>query len=102
MTLGCPDSEWQLRAYENPEHEYWAFARTLQPRRCETQIDSLNYLLFRQSKVDGEHRYAWNEETLTRTLRQSGLTNISRRPFDPRLDSERRRIGTLYMHAIKP
>lgn len=95
--VGVPDTEWPLRGYGNPHHDYWPFAPTWHPKSCETQLDHINYH-FRQ---DDQHKYAWDEETLTRSLRRSGFANIVRREFDPSLDTESRRIGTLYMRAVK-
>jgi predicted SAM-dependent methyltransferase len=96
--VGVPDTEWPLRAYGNPDNNYWPFAPTWHPSSCETQLDHINYH-FRQGE---QHKYAWDEETLTRSLRRSGFVCIIRRPFDGMLDSESRKIGTLYMRAIKP
>jgi predicted SAM-dependent methyltransferase len=99
--VGVPDTDWPLRAWGNPHDEYWRFARSILPEWCETHLDLVNYH-FRQDKLHGEHKYAWNEETLARTLRRSGFTHVERRAFDQSLDSEARRIGTLYMRACKP
>jgi predicted SAM-dependent methyltransferase len=95
--VGVPDTEWPLRAYGSPEHSYWPFAPTCHPKSCETQLDHINYH-FRQGE---QHKYAWDEETLTRSLQQAGFVCVTRRPFDAMLDSESRKIGTLYMRAIK-
>ena len=99
--VGVPDTDWPLRAWGNPSDEYWGFARSILPEWCETNLDLVNYH-FRQDKLHGEHKYAWNEETLTRSLRRSGFTHIERREFDLSLDSESRKTGTLYMRAVKP
>lgn len=96
--VGVPDTEWPLRGYGNPDHDYWLFAPTWHPNTCETQLDHINYH-FRQGE---QHKYAWDEETLRRSLRRSGFVSIVRRDFDPVLDSQSRKIGTLYMRAIKP
>jgi len=96
--VGVPDTEWPLRGYGNPDNDYWDFAPTWHPRSCETQLDHINYH-FRQGE---QHKYAWDEETLTRSLQRSGFVCIARRPFDAAMDSEARKIGTLYMRAIKP
>jgi predicted SAM-dependent methyltransferase len=95
--VGVPDTEWPLRAYGNPDDPYWPFAKVVHPEWCETQLDHINYH-FRQGT---EHKYAWDFETLARTLRSFGFTDIARREFDPERDSESRRIGTLYMTAVK-
>ena len=98
FNVGVPDTEWPLRAYGNPDNPYWPFSKTVHPQWCETQLDHINYH-FRQ---DGEHKYAWDFETLARSLRRFGFTEVSRREFDPALDAEFRRTGTLYVTAIKP
>ena len=95
--VGVPDTEWPLRGYGNPDHDYWPFAPSWHPESCETQLDHINYH-FRQGE---QHKYAWDEETLARSLRRAGFANIVRRDFDASLDTESRRIGTLYMRAIK-
>jgi predicted SAM-dependent methyltransferase len=97
--VGVPDSEWPIRSYGNAEDEYWRFVKNRwHPAWCDTQLDHINYH-FRQ---DGEHKYAWDAETLARSLRQAGFAGVARREFDSRLDSESRRIGTLYMRGMKP
>jgi predicted SAM-dependent methyltransferase len=98
--VGVPDTDWPLCAWRNSDHEYWRFARSILPKWCETRLDLINYH-FRQDKLHGEHKYAWDEETLARSLRSSGFTRFERRSFDPTLDSELRRTGTLYMRAFK-
>ncbi len=102
--VGVPDTDWPLRAWGNPNDEYWLSVRSsgsILPEWCETNLDVVNYH-FRQDKLHGEHKYAWDEETLARSLRRAGFTRAEPRAFDPSLDSEPRKIGTLYMRAYKP
>jgi predicted SAM-dependent methyltransferase len=96
--VGVPDTEWPLRGYGNPDYDYWTFAPKVHPKCCQTQLDHINFH-FRQGE---EHKYAWDEETLARALETSGFVSIKRRGFDPELDSESRKTGTLYMRAMKP
>mgnify|MGYP001278551737 CR=1 FL=1 len=98
LDIGVPDTEWAIHAYGNPEHDYWRHAPTWHPGECETQLDHINYH-FRQGE---QHKYAWDEETLSNLLHRSGFECISRRAFDATLDTESRRIGTLYIRAFKP
>jgi predicted SAM-dependent methyltransferase len=94
-----PDTEPPLKAYRNSDASYWSVeAKRWHPAWCETELDHINFH-FRQ---DGEHKYAWDGETLGRTLKAAGFTAITRREFDPRMDTEERRIGSLYMKAAKP
>jgi predicted SAM-dependent methyltransferase len=94
-----PDTEPVLKAYGDQRATYWSTAaKDWHPGWCETELDHLNYH-FRQ---DGEHKYAWDAQTLARTLQSAGFSSAVRREFDPHLDSEARRIGSLYMIATKP
>lgn len=95
--VGVPDTAWAIRAYGNVNDEYWRLAKYWHPTDCETQMDHINHH-FRQGV---EHKFAWDEETLTRTLEIRGFRNVLRREFDPSLDTESRRAGTLYMRGNK-
>jgi predicted SAM-dependent methyltransferase len=99
--VGVPDTAWPLHAYGNPDDSYWRFDKAILPKSYEMQLDVINYH-FRQDKEHGEHKYAWDEETLARSLQRSGFVGVVRREFDPTLDSESRKKGTLYMRATKP
>ncbi len=96
--VGVPDTEWPLRGYGKPDHEHCPFAPTWHPEMCETQLDHINYH-FRQGE---QHKYAWDEENLDKIATAVRFRVYTRRPFDPNLDTESRRIGTLYMRVIKP
>jgi len=95
--VGVPDTAWPLRAYGDSDDPYWPFVEMEDPGWCKTQLDHINYH-FRQGK---EHKYAWDQETLTRILLRFGFTNVASREFDPALDAESRKRGTLYVRAIK-
>jgi predicted SAM-dependent methyltransferase len=95
--VGVPDTEWPLKAYGDPTNSYWLFAPTCHPPTCENQLDHINYH-FRQGE---QHKYAWDEESLRRSLHKAGFRAINRRPFDASLDCPSRKTGTLYMRAIK-
>jgi predicted SAM-dependent methyltransferase len=96
--VGVPDTEWAVRAYGDRNHDYWRHTARWHPDDCKTQMDHINFH-FRQGK---RHKYAWDEETLKGLLQRSGFEFVTRRPFDATLDTESRRVGTLYMRAIKP
>jgi predicted SAM-dependent methyltransferase len=99
FSVGVPDTEWPLRCYATDDDAYFKVAREeWHPAWCDTRMHSINYH-FRQGV---EHKYAYDEETLTRVLEQAGFVQVRRRPFDPELDHEMRRRGTLYMDARKP
>lgn len=99
LSIGVPDTEWPLRAYADPSDEYWRLCREVwHPSDCKTRMDSINYH-FRQC---GEHKWAWDEESLLLALRQAGFQDAKRREYDPALDLDSRRVGTLYVEARKP
>jgi len=94
-----PDTETPLQAYGHPQASYWTtLAKRWHPDWCETQLDHINYH-FRQ---DGEHKYAWDADTLARTLKRAGFQEIRRREFNSEMDSKEREQGSLYMIASKP
>ena len=98
FSVGVPDTEWPLQAYVGPDDKNyfaWSKANCL-PEWCQTRIDDINYH-FRQ---DGEHRFAYDYETLNFALTEAGFSNIKQRSFDANLDTEQRRIGTLYVDAL--
>jgi len=61
-------------------------------------MHNLNYH-FRQGK---KHKYAYDFETLAQILSRAGFVSVVRRSFDPALDDEKRKLGTLYVDASKP
>jgi predicted SAM-dependent methyltransferase len=99
FSVGVPDTEWPLQAYAGPDDKnYFAWSKeNCLPEWCQTRIDDINYH-FRQ---DGEHRFAYDYETLHLALMEAGFSNIRQRSFDANLDTEKRRIGTLYVEAVK-
>src|SRR5215472_6850021 len=99
FSVGVPDTEWPLQAYVGPDDKnYFAWSKVnCLPEWCQTRIDDINYH-FRQ---DGEHRFAYDYETLHHALMEAGFSNIRQRAFDAGLDTESRRIGTLYVDAVK-
>lgn len=99
--LVVPDAGRALTAYGTGEADFFA-ARTVRSYLSEeraTPMHIINYI-FRQ---DGQHKYAYDEETLAQVLNANGFAEARRRAFDPSIDSERRyRANSLYMEAIKP
>lgn len=95
FSVGVPDTEWVLDAtadwIEAAKRHGWHPG-------CSTKMERLNDH-FRQG---GEHKYAWDFETLEKTLQNAGFGNIRRRDFDPELDAKWRECGTLYVDAVRP
>ena len=101
FSVGVPDAAASVRNYiRNDREGYARFAASNPnyPTWLQIPMHSLNYT-FRQF---GDHKYAWDEEILTMALEAAGFVRVRRRSFDPQLDSEHRRDGTLYMEGSKP
>jgi predicted SAM-dependent methyltransferase len=98
--IGVPDTEWPLQEYCDVRNDdYFGIARqSWHPAWCTTPMEHINYH-FRQ---DGEHRFAYDFTTLEKVLLLSGFVNVTRVDFDPAIDSESRKTGTLYVTALKP
>lgn len=98
FSIVVPDTEWPLKSYANQDEEYFFIARKLwHPVWCNTRMHNLNYH-FRQGR---EHKYAYDFETLSQILSEIGFVSILRRSFNPAIDDESRRIGSLYVDAYK-
>jgi predicted SAM-dependent methyltransferase len=101
FSLGVPDAEESLRAYAAGDRGFFQRERELWPPYpdwCDTPMHHVNYT-FRYGQ---QHKYAYDLETLARTLSKAGFQDPQRRPFNPELDSEYRRVCTLYVEARKP
>jgi predicted SAM-dependent methyltransferase len=94
LDLLVPDAEGMIEEYMRrgsvgvPD-DWWG------PRWCDTAMHRLNYL-FRQGR---EHKYAYDEETLSRALMSAGFVRAWRRAFDPAIDQPNHEIGSLCMTA---
>jgi predicted SAM-dependent methyltransferase len=95
LHIGVPDAEIALQDYANRDgalsSEWWG------PRWCDTAMHRVNYV-FRQGR---EHQYAYDFETLQRTLLAVGFIEVTRRPFDPALD-HRNPTRSLFVIAHTP
>jgi predicted SAM-dependent methyltransferase len=99
FSVGVPDTEWPVSSYAGENQEYFRIAREQwHPAWCDTRMHNLNYH-FRQGT---KHKYAYDFETLERILSRAGFVSVARRSFDPALDDEKRKLGTLYVDARKP
>jgi predicted SAM-dependent methyltransferase len=104
LRLSVPDTEWPLHDYrDGPKAPYFLACKEnsdswWHPSYCTTRLEHINFH-FRQ---DGQHRFAYDEETLSKVLDLAGFAEIKRVDFDPELDSEHRRVGSLIISARKP
>ena len=101
FNVGVPDTKWPLFEYSKIESKgYFDLMKSSEahPAWCSTDLEHINFH-FRQ---DGEHLFAYDEETLRHALSRNGFVSIKKRLFDPSLDTENRKIGTLYMCGSVP
>jgi predicted SAM-dependent methyltransferase len=101
IKLVVPDAGRALIAYGTNEHEFFAArrVRSYLAKERPTSMHIVNYI-FRQ---DGQHKYAYDAETLAQALELAGFIDARQRPFDPAIDSEHRRgVSSLYMEAVTP
>jgi predicted SAM-dependent methyltransferase len=100
LSLSVPDAEWPLTDYSRGlDAPFFKVGRESGwfPATA-TRLEPINRY-FRQA---GEHRYMYDFESLQDLLGQAGFVEISRRPFDPEMDTETRRVGSLFVLARKP
>ena len=105
FSVGVPDAEEALFQYAQGKLpallQEWSQDKNLRwfPQWVwTTPMHYINFF-FRQGR---EHKYAYDFETLARVLTEAGFTDVKRRDFQPDIDSEHRRDGTLYVDAFKP
>ncbi|MFV1958169.1 MAG: methyltransferase domain-containing protein [Planctomycetota bacterium] len=100
FSVGVPDTEEPLRSYVAGDGAYAQRAREKwkHPAWCATALDHVNHH-FRQ---EGEHRWAYDFESLAHALGTAGFEAVRRRSVDPARDTEARAEGTLYVEARKP
>jgi len=109
FSVGVPDTEWYMLDYcgaENlsrtqagfPDEDVFALAKRMwHPKWCQTRMEHLHY----HARQDGQHKFAYDFETLNAALGRAGFVDIARREFDPGTDSPARKLNTLYASARK-
>jgi predicted SAM-dependent methyltransferase len=100
LRISVPDTEWPLHDYalgENASYFEACRKNSWHPAYCKSRIEHINDH-FRQK---GEHRFAYDFETLANTFREAGFVDVNRGEFDPGIDSEHRRIGSLVVSGRK-
>mgnify|MGYP000256460989 CR=1 FL=1 len=100
FSVGVPDTEWPILEYTGQSQEgYFKFVKQQwHPKWCETEMEHLNY----HFRMENHHRFAYDFKTLKLVLSRAGFVDIQHREFDPALDSQDRKIGSLYVTARKP
>jgi predicted SAM-dependent methyltransferase len=101
LSIVVPDASKALNAYADPTDRFFTENRRLRSYLAQenpTLMHHVNYTF----RADGQHKYAYDEETLGQVLRDAGFVDVVRRDFDPDLDSPKRRGHSLYMKGTKP
>ncbi len=100
FSVGVPDTEWPILEYAGQKNEgYFTFVKEQwHPKWCETEMEHLNY----HFRMDNHHRMAYDLKTMKLVLSRAGFVDIQHREFDPTLDTQDRKIGSLYVTASKP
>jgi predicted SAM-dependent methyltransferase len=111
LRIAVPDAEQYLQAYAGGGWEALVRLRPLREGRIDayfkcayhTRMELIN-VVFRQG---GQHKFAYDFETLALLLGRCGFASIVRRQFNDsalpewRMDSPRRATESLYVEAIK-
>lgn len=102
MHVGVPDSRYVVESciqrpispefLEKAEKHNWGY-----PEYCVTGFDYINY----HFRLKGEHKFAYDFETLRAHVEKVGFVNVMKRDFDDAMDSVSRAEGTLYVIAEK-
>jgi len=99
--VGVPDTRWPLLEYAGLGDGRWLRAcktEFYRPDWCKTPLDHVNY----HFRAETEHRYAYDFETIENALAEAGFVEIDQSEFDPAIDTQNRKLGTLYVNARKP
>ncbi|NOX90120.1 MAG: methyltransferase domain-containing protein [Calditrichaeota bacterium] len=100
LRIGVPDTEWPLKEYcqTSGDKSYYDYAEELwDPSWCKTKLEHINH----HFRENGSHKFAYDFETLKRALEEAGFQQIKRSDFDPSIDNEKRKLGTLYVRAVR-
>jgi predicted SAM-dependent methyltransferase len=97
LQLVVPDVEGIVQQYVDRRRIPFSLDSWWGPKWCDTPLHCVNYV-FRQGT---EHKYAYDDETLQLVVRRAGFVQVRRREFDPSLDADNHRIGSLCVVAQK-
>ena len=103
LHFSVPDTGWPMADYNKGYTADYFRACRASPDpwhrdHCTTRMEHINHH-FRQC---GEHRFAYDEETVRKVLEVVGFSDVRRMNFDPSIDSKHREIGSLFVSARKP
>lgn len=96
LLLSVPDVGGLMREFNDPESP--RYADLAERRYGRTRLEQAN-VVFRQV---GQHKFAWDFETMKIALEEAGFVDVTERDFDPELDQEARRFESLLVRAVRP
>jgi predicted SAM-dependent methyltransferase len=98
FSVAVPNARLYIEAYLNPQgfrlERYCRFDTGL---TYKAKIDYINCIAY----MAGHHKHMFDEENLPMVLKGAGFGDVKLRDFDPSLDLEARREGTIYAEAQK-
>ena len=104
LRIVVPDGEKWAKAYVSKDPKEWkALGFSQFPDDLPTPMAMLNHV-FHQG---GEHRFAWDYETMNYALRRAGFVNVYRRSFresgvdELAIDLSHHAPYSLYVEAVK-
>jgi predicted SAM-dependent methyltransferase len=73
LRVVVPGIQKIMEAYVCDDHGFFAVQATIHPERCSTKLEHLMYAL----QQDGEHKYGYDFETISKLLLEAGFREIS-------------------------
>jgi len=97
FSLAVPRVSLLLRGYSLTDDQFQEAITYDYPNDLRARLDIINYMFY----MNGEHRNSFDEENLRMALEQVGFREIRMREFDPLLDLEVRKTGSMYFDCVK-
>lgn len=102
LRIGVPGIERIIRAYVQNDRAFFEIQEQMHPAWCTTKLEHLMHAL----QQDGEHKYGYDFETISKLLSQAGFSKIVNSDFnkseieDLRIDYRGENLS-LFVDAIK-
>lgn len=98
FSVCVPNGRIYIEGYLNPAQFNRDYLNYEPAVYSDKRMDIVNFI----AHLDGEHRHIFDEENLIHILEIAGFKSAKERDFDPEIDLESRRFGSIYASAIKP
>ena len=102
LRIVVPGIERIIRAYVNNDEDFFKVQKELHPSWCATKLEHLMYAL----QQDGEHKYGYDFETISKLFSQGGFKKITNSDYNQSCAEELRvdyrgENLSLFVEAIK-